>query len=46
VDTIVKVAVGVALGWFVEQVADHVLRKAGVPQHTVKVVGGIAGAFV
>jgi hypothetical protein len=44
--TIVKIAVGAAIGWFVEQVAADILRELGAPPHTAKVAGAIAGALV
>jgi hypothetical protein len=44
--TIAKVAVGVALGWLVEQVAADLLRQVGVPPHTAKVAGAVVGALV
>jgi len=46
VQAIIKIAVGVAVGRVVEQVAAEVLRDLGIPPHTAKVAGGVVAALV
>lgn len=46
VDTVVKIAIGAVVGWVVEQAAANVLRELGVPPHTAKVAGAVAGALL
>jgi hypothetical protein len=41
----VKIAVGLAVAWVVEQLAADFLSALGVPPHAAKVVGAVAGAL-
>ncbi len=43
---VIKAAIGLAIGWVVDQAAAELLRELGAPPHTAKAVGAVVGALV